>query len=232
MFRNNFRLAFRSLLKNKTYSLINIVGLSIGISVFILIFLFIAHETNFDQFHRNKKSIFRIQQDRLNKGELTEHTVAACIGAGPALKESLPEVTRFVRISKTAPILLYNGEGYKEEQACFASEDFFKMFTFNLKRGTDSLVLKNPYTAAVSESFAKKIFKNEDPVGKILSYRGSYDIEITGVYEDMPENSHMQFHLIISFATFERHAAQSILDYPWRYDGYHTYISLQDGCRL
>lgn len=228
MFRNNFRLAFRSLLKNKIYSIINIVGLSIGISVFVLIFLFIAHEKNFDQFHVNRNRIFRVQQDRLNQGELTEHTVAGCIGAGPALKESFPEVKHFVRISQTSPIILYNYQGYKEEHACFASEDFFRVFTFNLKRGTDSLVLKNPYTAVVSESFAKKIFKGDDPVGKVLSFRGSYDIEVIGVYEDMPENSHMRFNLIISFATFEKHVLKHVLEYPWRYDGYQTYIMLNE----
>ena len=221
-------MAFRSLLKNKIYSIINIVGLSIGIAVFVLIFLFIAHEKSVDQFHVNRNRIFRVQQDRLNQGELTEHTVAGCIGAGPALKESFPEVKHFVRISKTSPIVLYKDQGYKEEHACFASEDFFRIFTFNLRRGIDSLVLKNPNTAAVSESFAKKIFKGDDPVGKVLSYRGSYDIEVTGVYEDMPENSHMRFDLIISFATFEMYAQKPIIEYPWRYDGYQTYIMLNE----
>ncbi len=204
MFRNNFTVALRSLLKNRVYSIINVVGLSIGIAVFLLIFLFIEFERSFDQFHVNKERIFRVQQDRLNQSELTEHTVAACFGAGPALEDDFPEVRSFVRISTTAPILQFNGQGYKEERACFASETFFRIFTFKLNRGVDSLVLKNPYTAVVSESLAKRIFKEEDPVGKVLSYRGAYDIEITGVFEDMPQNSHMHFDLIISFSTFEK----------------------------
>lgn len=221
-------MAFRSLLKNKIYSFINIIGLSIGIAVFVLIFLFIAHEKNFDQFHVNKNRIFRVQQDRFNQGVRTEHTVGACLAAGPSLKVALPEVSRFVQISKTSPILLYKYQGYKEEHACFASEDFFKIFSFKLTRGVDSLVLKNPFTAVVSRSFAKRIFKGDDPVGKVLSYRGSYDIEITGVYEDMPVNSHMRFNLIISFATFEKKVQKYILGYPWRYDGYQTYIMLHE----
>jgi len=228
VFRNNFKVALRSLLKNRIYSIINIVGLSIGIAVFLLIFLFIEFEKSFDQFHHNKDRIFRVQQDRLNQGELTEHTVAVSIGAGPAMKESFPEVHSFVRISTTTPIVLFNGQGYKEERACFASEEFFKIFSFKLNRGIDSLVLKNPYTAVVSESLAKRIFKGEDPIGKVLSYRGAYDIEITGVFEDMPQNSHMHFDLIISFSTFEKRVDKTVLNYPWRYDGYQTYVLLKE----
>jgi len=228
VFRSNLKIAFRSLLKNRIYSIINVTGLSIGVTVLLLIFLFIEFEKSFDQFHVKKARIFRVQQDRLNQGELTEHSVAACIGAGPALKENLPEVEDYVRISETSPIVTYNGQGYKEERACFASPAFFSVFSFPLDRGTDSLVLKNPYTAVVSESLAKKIFKGEDPVGKVISYRGAYDIEITGVFSNMPSNSHMQFDLIISFATFLLRVEKNIIDYPWRYDGYQTYIVLKD----
>jgi len=230
--RNNLIVAFRNLLKNRIYSVINLVGLSIGISVFVIVFTFIEYEKRFDQFHVNKRRIVRVQQDRFSQGEKTEQTVAACLAAGPALKEALPEVLDFVRISMTSPIVLYNGQGYKEERACFASSSFFKIFTFPLSRGNDSLVLKDPYTAVISESLAAKIFKGEDPVGKAISYRGAYEVEITGVFRDMPQQSHIQLNLIISFATFERQALEEVIAYPWRYDGYQTYLLLDDNSDL
>ena len=129
MFRNNFRVAFRSLLKNKVYSLINIAGLSIGMAVFVLILLYIQHERTFDQFHTHKDRIYRIQQDRFNRGERTLHSVTGCYAAGPAIKASFPEVVDYVALHKVEPIIAYKGEGFKEENTCFATDKFFKYFS-------------------------------------------------------------------------------------------------------
>ncbi|SHI00618.1 putative ABC transport system permease protein [Chryseolinea serpens] len=228
MFRNNFRVAFRSLLKNKVYSLINIAGLSIGMAVFVLILLYIQHERTFDQFHTHKDRIYRIQQDRFNRGERTLHSVTGCYAAGPAIKASFPEVVDYVALHKVEPIIAYKGEGFKEENTCFATDKFFKYFSFRLLKGVDTLVLKEPHTAVVSRSFANRVFKNEDPIGKTLSFRGTYDFDVTGVFEDMPENSHMKFDLMISYPTLEKHPYKGVLDLPWQYDGIMTYLVLRD----
>ncbi len=228
MLKVNFLLALRALLKNKVYSIINIAGLAIGISAFLLIFLFIEHERAYDRFHMNANRIFRVQQNRINQGEVSASTVAVCAGIGPDMKANFPEVEYYVHIFKTAPVIIYEGEGSKEERTCYASEDFFRVFSFKLTQGADSLVLKRPFTAVVSSSFAKRIFKDSDPVGKTISIRGRWDAEITGVYEDMPANSHMKFDLMISFATYEKRASKLIFEEPWRWDGFMTYIKLHE----
>ena len=224
----NFILALRALLKNKVYSIINISGLSIGISAFLLIFLYIEHDRTYDIFHTDAKRIFRVQQNRINQGEVTSRTVAGCAAIGPEMKTNFPEVEYYVRIVTTTPVIIFQGEGVKAEKSCFASEDFFRVFSFTLKQGVDSLVLKRPYTAVISSSLAKRIFKDIDPIGKSISIRGRWDVEITGVFEDMPVNSHMKFDLLISFATYEDRASKLIFEEPWRWDGYLTYIKLRE----
>src|SRR5688572_6839555 len=111
----NLRLALRALLKNRFYSVINILGLSLGISAFLLIALFVAHERNYDLSLPDVNRIFRIQQTRINQGEVTARTVAACAAIGPAMKENFPEVEYYVRLMKTSPVIVYQGEGSKEE---------------------------------------------------------------------------------------------------------------------
>src|SRR5690349_4507430 len=160
-------------------------------AVFVLILLYIQHERTFDQFHTHKDRIYRIQQDRFNRGERTLHSVTGCYAAGPAIKASFPEVVDYIALHKVEPIIAYKGEGFKEENTCFATDKFFKYFSFRLLKGVDTLVLKEPHTAVVSRSFGNRVFKDEDPIGKTLSFRGSYDFDVTGVFEDMPENSHM-----------------------------------------
>ncbi len=228
MLKVNFRLALRALLKNRIYSIVNIAGLSIGIAAFLLIWLFVEHEQAYDLFHKDANRIFRVQQNRINQGEVSSKTVAVCAGIGPDMKANFPEVEYDVRIFKTAPVIVYKGEGLKVERTCYASEDFFRVFSFTLKQGVDSLVLKRPYTAVLSSSFAKQIFKGIDPVGKSINVRGRWDVEITGVYEDMSTNSHMKFDFMISFATYEDRANKFIIEEPWRWDGFMTYLKLRE----
>lgn len=228
MLHTNFLLAVRALLKNKAYSGINIIGLSLGVAAFLLIYLYVHHEYSYDVFHKDANRIFRVQQNRINQGEVTARTVAVCAAIGPSMKANFPEVEYAVRVLKSAPVILYKGEGVKEERACFADEDFFRVFSFPLTQGIDSLVLKRPHTAVVSSSFARRIFNGADPVGQSISFRGRWDVEITGVYEDMPTNSHMKFDLIVSFATYELHSSKLIWEAPWRWDGYQTYIKLNE----
>ena len=141
MLHNSLLIAFRNLLKNKIYSFINLTGLATGISAFILIWLYINYEKSYDQFHINKDRIFRLQQERINQGNVTQQTVAGCAAAGPDMKEAFAEVEYYVKICKASPVLLYKGAGYKEEHGGFASEDFFKVFSFRLIHGDASLLL-------------------------------------------------------------------------------------------
>ena len=123
---------------------------------------------------------------------------------------------------------LANGDSYfKEDHIYDASEDFFKIFSFKLIRGVDSLVLKEPFKIVLSGTLAKKYFGDQDPVGRILKINGKKDYEVTGVFEDVPENSHMKFDALISFSTWLSFVKPNDLNsYQW--DGFMTYIRLDD----
>ena len=126
MLKNNLIIAWRSLLKNRVYSAINILGLAIGMSAFLLISLYVRHELNYDIFHKNKENIYRVQQNRYNKGELTTQWAAGCAGIGPDLKINFPEVEEFVKMHASSAVIQYGDKLFKEEHTYYATTSFFR----------------------------------------------------------------------------------------------------------
>ncbi len=226
MLRNYWTIALRSFSRQRNNVSVLFLGLTAGITCFILTFLFIKHESDYDKFHQNAERIFRVQQNRYNKNELTNSMVASNFGIGTDMATDLPEVESYVMLSKNTCVVVKDGQMYKSEKSCYASESFFKVFSFRLLKGNDSLVLSRPFTIALSESFSKIIFKDEDPIGKILKWRGVIDLEVTGVFEDMPEKSHMRFDALYSMESFKKRANPFVLEEPWRWDGFYNYILL------
>jgi putative ABC transport system permease protein len=226
MLKNYWNIALRSLLRHRQTTLILLFGLTAGLACFIFISLLVLHETSYDTFHQHAGRIFRIQQNRFNKNELTNASVTSNFGVGYDMTMDLPEVENYVMLLKNISMFIKDGEVFKTDKSCFATSDFFNVFSFKLLQGNDSLVLSRPYSVAFSESFARKIFKGEDPIGKTLNYRGRYDVEVTGVFEDMPEKSHMKFDVILAMETYKKVIAPFVLEEPWRWDGYFNYILL------
>jgi len=228
MLKNNLIIAWRSLLKNKVHSSINILGLAIGMAAFLLISLYVRYELNYDNFHVNKENIYRVQQNRYNKGELTTQWAAGCAGIGPDLVANFPEVEKYVKMHASSAVIRYGDNLFKEEHTYYATTSFFEVFSIKLIEGIDSLVLKEPYTMAMSESMAKKYFGEENPMGKPLRHNGVRDYIITGIYEDIPAQSHIQADMLYSFETYvdlTRDAART----GWEWDGFYTYITLTPG---
>jgi putative ABC transport system permease protein len=228
VFRNYFTVSIRSILKSRIYSVITIVGLAVGLTAFFLIRLYVDYERSFDQFHVFKDRIFRIQQDRYNQGEVTNRSVMICSAVGQAVAENFPSVERYVDILYSPAVLTYEGNAQEESHFYFVSEDFFKVFTVPLIRGVDSLALSRPGTALLSRSAALKYFGNEDPIGKVLDLRGLFDLEVTGIFEDMPANSHMKMDVMASLRTYIDYAGDRAVG-SWKWDGYYTYILLREG---
>jgi len=228
MLKNNLLIAWRSITKNKLYSSINILGLAIGMAAFLLISLYVRHELSYDSFHENKDNIYRVQQNRYNKGELTTQWAAGCAGIGPDLESNFPEVENYVKMHESSAVVRYGDNLFKEEHTYYATTSFFEVFSVKLIEGIDSLVLKEPYTMAMSESMAKKYFGDENPMGKSLRHNGVRDYIITGIYEDIPKQSHMQADMLYSFETYvdlTNEGARS----AWGWDGFYTYITLTPG---
>lgn len=167
MIGNFFRIALRTYYRKRFFFVSNLLGISIGLASYIVLFLFTAAEKRYDHFHSKADQIYRVKASRYHKNVLSREMVDVNLAIGPEVKESFSEVERFVQLRKITSLVRYKNEWFKTELSCYASNDFFNIFSFPLLKGNDSLVLSRPYTAAVSESFAKKIFGEEDPIGKI-----------------------------------------------------------------
>lgn len=227
MLKNYFTSLWRHISKNKVFTFINVAGLAIGMLACMLIAQFVLHELSYDSFLEKSDRIFRIQLDRYDKGVLSTQWAAGAAGIGPDLKSNFSEVKRFARLSKQGATLANGDTYFREEDMYFASEDFFKVFSIRLIEGVDSLVLKEPFKIVLSESMAKKYFGQENPIGKTLKANGQTEYEVSGVFEDLPVNTHMKIDAMGSFVTLEKLWNDPIMS--WNWDGFMTYILLEDG---
>lgn len=228
MLRNYFIIAWRNIRKNKVFSLINILGLSIGIAACLLITQYVMHEMSYDNYHTKKDRIFRLKQDRYDKGVLATEWAYGCSAIGQALKDNFPEVEEYVRMRQGQEVLSHGDVFFKEEKAYYASEAFFKVFSIPLIKGDPETALQRPQTLVLSRSAAKRYFGDEEPVGKTLKMNGQADFEVTGVFEDVPENSHMKPDVLYSFETVVKWWGEEVRT-AWMWDGFWNYILLKEG---
>jgi putative ABC transport system permease protein len=227
MIRNMLIVTYRSLIKNKTYTTINIIGLALGISAFIMISAYVHFEKSFDRMHADADGIYRVESQFYKAGELTDNWATSTNGYGPAMKANMPEIASFTRINwnNSERVVRYKDIKFREPHVCFADTNFFKFFSFPLVKGDAATVLRDVNTIAISESSAKKYFGNVDPMGKFLdisTLSDSYHCMVTGVFKDVPRNSSMQFNFLVSWGTtpaFER-------DFWYLHESY-TFIKLK-----
>ncbi len=226
MFKNYFNIAVRSLLKHKFYSLLNILGLSIGLACFMLISLFIKHELTYDTFHKDADQIHRIHFRATLNGE--DH-ISSQVGApmAAAMKKDFPEVEDAIRINETGNwFVKRKGEtnSFKEEAALMADSNFFDFFSIKLIYGDKKNVLNRPKTLVLDQTTAKKMFGDSNPVGEVLVLDNRIDYEVTGVYEDLPDNSHFHHNILLSMSSFDWANNNN-----WLSTNFNTYIKLAEG---
>jgi putative ABC transport system permease protein len=228
MFKVYFKTAVRNLFKHKVFSMINISGLALGIAACLLIFQYVWFEWSYDNFHEKGDRIFRLQLNRYNEGKLSTQWAAGAAGIGPAVKEALPEIESFAKLNKTAGVITYKNEKFREERMFFANEAFLPMFSYKLLKGKAEGALSEPYTAVITASAAKKYFGDEDPLGKTISRNKKQDYKITAIAADMPANTHLKFDVLLSFATFVKlQGPEAETKMDW--DGFFTYVLLKPG---
>ena len=226
MVRSYLTSILRYVARNKAFTFINILGLAIGMMACMLITQFVMHEFSYDNFHVHKDRIFRLQLDRYNKGEITTQWAAGAMGIGPDVKDNFPEVEDYVRLTGENALFSYGDVFFKEEGVYYATESFFEIFSIPLIYGVDSLVLKEPFKVVLSESMAKKYFGDEDPIGKTITNNGETDYEVTGVFRDLPPNTHMKISALFSYASFESLVNNPEAMRSWHWDGHFTYVLL------
>ncbi|GHB70425.1 ABC transporter permease [Persicitalea jodogahamensis] len=227
MFHNYFKIALRNLARNKTYSLINIGGLALGISVCFFALLYVHFELSYDRYHQKADNIYRLVTDvETATGVDYKSTVGAM---APALRDAFPEVRGATRVFLDYLIFQKDREQAQEEKIAYTDSSLFSIFTLPLVRGNPKKVLNVPYTTVLSESAARRYFGDEDPVGKTLLINGKEPTTVTGVMRDMPQNSHFRVDILMSMATLGESWQSN-----WKRFFFYTYLLLPDntGTRL
>ncbi len=199
MLQNYFKIAFRNLVKHKGYSFINIVGLSVGMAICLLILLYIQHETSFDRFHTKADRICRVALERKYPGRSTFYAIIP-FSFGEAIQKEFPEVENFTRITGGGSQTVRVGDQvYEEPRVFFADSTFFDLFTFPLLEGDPKTALTKTNSVILTESTAKKYFGDKDAIGQLIQ-AGNVSWSVTGVCKDLPERSHIQFDLLVALA--------------------------------
>ncbi len=220
--------AFRNFLKNKAFSVFNLLGLSIGIAACLLILQFITYERSYDKFHAGSENLYRVRYDNYRSGELEFSCAAAVPAVGPAMKENFPEVIDYAWAFPIDGIITHKNINYRENKLQIVTPSFFKIFSWDLITGDTSTILKDPYTAVITESTARKYFGDEDPIGKVMEWEGEYSFTVTGVCRDVPENSHLKFSMVFSAETLHE-LSDGGSRTAWGWYDFNTYIQLREG---
>ena len=206
MFKNYFKTAWRNLWKNKVYSAINVIGLSIGMAACIAILIFVSYERSFDNFHT--KNIYRLNEVQKFEGMVAAQKVALSMyPMGPTLRAEFPEVENFTRINAAGNTPLdYGDKRVYIKRVCFVDSTFLSIFDFKLLQGDRNTALEKPNSIVLTKETAENFFGKENPIGKRLtSYRrdDTTELLVTGVLENVPQNSQLQFNALIPFRTIE-----------------------------
>ncbi|OJJ21424.1 hypothetical protein BKI52_12805 [marine bacterium AO1-C] len=245
MIKNYLITAIRNLLRNKTYSFLNIFGLAIGITASILILEYVKLEQSYDRFHQKSENIYRINTDYIRGGKKIYYSASTFAGVGPTFKKELTEIKEYVKVYNAGSwnncVVEINNRIFKEKKLMFATEAFFQMFSFSLLKGDPSKVLSQPNTVAISATMAKKYFGNSNPIGQTITIKDenfNRDLcRVTGVFEDIPENSHLKTEVVVAYKTlFKRtrgdRTGRDIYENDWDANRYHTYVLLHDNINL
>jgi len=243
MLKNYLKIALRNLVKYKTFSLINIIGLAIGMAACFLILIYVCVEFSFDRFHTNSEDIYRILlgRDYKEKQSGDSQTTAPSIRTpGPlasALKEEFPEIVHALRISNAEhPVYKHNQKimiSYKDkyfyaDDVLFADPSIFDVFTLPMLVGNPKTALVAPYTMVITKDIANKYFGDEDPVGKTVIYNNqsnNYNFTITGVVQNIPYNSSLQFNFLCSMTCVDEVVGyEPPASTNWEYSAFMSYI--------
>jgi putative ABC transport system permease protein len=227
MFRTYLNLTIRSLVLNKGYFIINLMGLTIGITSFILIMLWIKAETSYDKFHKNAGNIYRVDYLLYEEGILEQHSASGSAGIGKETKNMFPEVVGYTRFSRSESLVKFEDKIFKERNIFYAQSSFFDLFSFPLIEGKPDSSLLAINHAVITEEIAGKYFGDEDPIGKMITLDGAMDFEVAGIVKSIPENSHFKFDILLSYENLIK--LSKYWDNSWVAENVYSYILLAPG---
>ncbi|MET0634877.1 MAG: ABC transporter permease [Chitinophagaceae bacterium] len=225
MIRNYFKIAFRTLTKNKVFSFIHITGLGIGLACCMLIFLYAKDEMTFDRFQGNAGQLYRITCEIREKDGRENKIGASAMVQGPSFKAAIPEIKEFVRVQETNSLTRKGQDTYRQK-VLWADNNFFTLFSFPLRSGNPQVALNDLHSVVLSEDAAIKYFGSIDATGKNIELEISDTFQpftVTAVAKRAPQNSTIQFDMVLPF----KYREQKEPDYTWSWLSYPTYLLLE-----
>jgi putative ABC transport system permease protein len=224
MFRNHLILAWRNLKKYKFYTLVNVLGLTLGLTAFIYIFLYVDNEISYDQQHPFSERTFRVDAaGRL--GDQTILTAQTGSPVGPTLQADFPEVSAFCRFRARGSYLMkYEDRHFNEQEIIFVDSTVFQFFGIELLQGDPQKALASPNSLVLSQDMAQKYFGLDDPIGKPLLLDNEFNYTVTGVMEEIPANTHFNFDFLASLSSLEESRENQ-----WGNMNFQTYVILHEG---
>ena len=226
MFKNYFKIAVRNLWRNKSFSVINILGLAIGIATCLIIMLFVNNELSYDSYNEKANRMFAVSfQGNVQGEKMNEGTVMPPVAQ--TLKADFPEVEAATRLRNYGtPKLVYGNRSFKEDAFAFVDSNFFQVFTLPLIEGNAKNALLEPNTIVITKTLANKYFGNADPMGKVINLKNENNTpyRVTGVIDKVPVNSNFHFELFASMASLPESREPT-----WMSSNFHTYLVLAKG---
>lgn len=235
---NYFKVALRNLYRQKTYSLLNIFGLTLGIAVSMLILLFVLHENSFDRFHENSDRIYQLlRTSQPDEGVDPVYYTSLPPALGPAMLEEFPEIENYTRITNYPRISVNklagadSTQGFVEKEIRIAEPSFFEIFNFQLEKGNPKTALSAPLQIVLTEKMVSKYFGDEDAMGKTLSLDNKLTVTITGIIENPPSNSSITFDFLLSLSSWPQYSQFNDL-HSWNAFAYHTFVLLKPNASI
>lgn len=229
MLRNYLKIALRSIQRFKGYALINLAGLSLGLMAGVLIMVYVLDEISYDQFHAKRDRIYRVNTVFYAEGEgLGGANDTNGWPVGKVLEKDYPEVES-VLYARFSGLHINQGDKRFRERSFFASQELFDIFSFPLLKGNPATALKDPYSVVLSESLANKIFPGEEALGKTLLMADTLNMLVTGIMKDIPDQSHIQSEMFLSFSTYLALVPDFSFDEGWGNINMRNYVLLKEG---
>ncbi len=230
MVKNYLKVAFRNIRRYKGYSFINIAGLAIGLACCLLITIWVLDELSYDRFHENAANLYRVEEDQHYSGRIF-YVYVTPYPLGPALKAEIPEIMDATRVVWTGGVLFKHGDdAFFEDNGRAVDPSFLKMFTYPLLKGDKNTALDSPTSLIITEDLAKKYFGDVDPIGKVITLNNQHEFTVTGVLENIPHNSYLQFDFLIPYEVLKNSGQTREQDFGT--NSIFTFVQLPDGIPL
>ncbi len=228
MFKNHFKIAIRQLFKNKTFSIINILGLAVGMAAFILLVLYIQNEISYDKFHAKKDRIYSLWNKALWGNQLECMEITPKIAA-KTIQQNIPGVENTARVDWPRDRLFVNGDKKILSSGLAVDANFLKLFDFPLLSGNINTVLNEPHSILVTPEFSKKIFGDKNPIGKTIKIQDDENVIVTGVIQTPPTNSRFVFEYLLSWKYTEIASGEDVF---WGNNSTNTYVLIKENASL